>query len=87
MKNEAYARARILLQAGQIKDFNQLATEIQKKTLGKDIRKGFEALMARVYDPGKFTVHELVMMADLLEIDHVVLFQMADRLRKKKGKR
>ena len=86
MRNEAYSRARVLLQAGHIKDFNQLAIEIQKKTLAKDLHKGFESLMTRVYDPGKWTVHELATLSDLLEIDHSILLGMADSLRKQKKK-
>ena len=87
MKSEAYAKVRALILSGYIKDFNQLATEIQKKTLAKDLGKGFESLMARVYDPGKWTVHEMAKLADLLEVDYNIISQLAYGLRKKKGKK
>ncbi|HLI91964.1 MAG TPA: hypothetical protein VKU83_00050 [Puia sp.] len=44
-------------------------------------------LGSRIKDPGKWHVHELAALSDLLEIDHAVLLQMADKLRKKKGKK
>jgi hypothetical protein len=87
MKSEAYAKVKVLILAGHIKDFQQIAIEVQKKTLAKDMGKGFESLMARVYDPGKWTIHELAQLSDLLEIDHGILLLMADRIRKKKGKK
>jgi hypothetical protein len=86
MKNSAYARARILLAANEIKDFQEIASVIQKKTLVKDLSMHFDTLQARILDPGKWTIHQLATLSDLLEIDHSILMSMADRLRKQKKK-
>lgn len=87
MKSPKYAKVKALIQQDYIKDFKQIATEVGKMAFAADIGMHFETLMVRVYDPGKFTVEQLANMSDLLEIDHKFLLEMADRLRKKKGKK
>jgi len=86
MKSSAYARVRILIAANDIKDFQEIATIIQKKTLVKDLHMHFDTLQARILDPGKWSIHQLAALSDLLEIDHSVLTGMAYRLRKQKKK-
>lgn len=86
MKSSGYERVRILLAADNIKDFEEIAAIIQKKTLVKDLHMHFDTLQARILDPGKWTIHELAVLSDLLEIDHSILMSMADRLRKQKKK-
>lgn len=89
MKNPAYAKVRALLEKEFIKDFRQLAIEAQKKNLSKDLQMHFRTLTARTNDPGKWTVHELAQLADLLDVDVMILLKMAYDLRvqKKKGKK
>jgi len=87
MKSPAYRKVGILLRDGHIRDFEEIASDIQKKTLAKDMGMHIRTLGSRIKDPGKWHVHELAALSDLLEIDHAVLLQMADKLRKKKGKK
>lgn len=89
MKNPAYGRARVLLKEGEIKDFQGIAIIVQKKALARDLRMHFDTLQARIIDPGKWTIHQLAELSDLMEIDHGVLVDLADRLRvqKKRGKK
>jgi len=87
MESSRYQRARILLQQGAIHDFRQLADDIGKTALAADMGMNPKTLRRRWNDPGEWTIVELARLSDLLEIDHAVLLQMADRLRKKKGKK
>jgi len=86
MKSPAYKKVGILLQGGHIHDFEEIATDIQKKTLAKDMGMHVRTLGSRIKDPGKWSIHELAKLSDLLERDHMILLQMADRLRLRKNK-
>jgi len=86
MKSPAYRKVGILLREGHIRDFDEIASDIQKKTLAKDMSMHARTLGARIKDPGKWNIHELAQLSDLLEIDHRILPEMADRLRKKKDR-
>lgn len=87
MKSPAYRKVGILLRDGHIRDFEEIASDIQKKTLAHDMGMHIRTLGARIKDPGIWDVHELAALSDLLEIDHNILLQMADKLRNKKGKK
>jgi len=89
MKNPSYKKVGILLREGHVHDFEEIASDIQKKTLAKDMGMHVRTLGSRIKDPGKWTIDELADLSDLLEIDHGILPKMADHLRvvKKKGKR
>ena len=82
MKSSAYRKVSILIKAGEIKDFQQIAIDVQKKVLATDMGMHFRTLTARVKDPGKWLVRELVFLANLLEIEPEILFKMAERLAK-----
>lgn len=87
MKATRYERARILLQQGAIQDFRQLAEDIGKTALSTDMKMNPKTLRRRWNNPGEWSIDELALLSDLLQVDHNVLLQMADKLRKKKGKK
>jgi len=90
MKSPSYKKVGILLQQGHIHDFEEIASDIQKKTVARDMRMHVRTLGSRIKDPGKWTIGELAALSNLLEIDHKILLELADRLNtpgKKKGKK
>jgi len=82
-----YEKVRILLLQNAIPDFQQLASDLGRTNLAIDMGMNPKTLRRRVNDPGEWTIAELAKLSDLLKIDHKILPEMADRLRKKKGKR
>lgn len=96
MKVLGYAKVKILLRDGAYQDFAQLADDIGRTNLAKDLGMNIQTLRRRTNDPGLWTVAELIKFSDLLEMDHATILQMADRLaieankvraKKKKGKK
>jgi hypothetical protein len=88
MKGPGYERARILLREGVLHDFNELANDIGRTVLAADMKMHIRTLRRRCNDSGEWAIHELARLSDLLEIDHTILLEMADKLRvvRKKGK-
>lgn len=99
MKVLGYAKVKILLRDGAYQDFAQLADDIGRTNLAKDLNMNIQTLRRRTNDPGLWTIMELSKLSDLLEIDHRILFEMGDKISvdiqkkkdaarsKKKGKR
>ena len=82
-----YEKVRALLLQGLIPDFQQLADDLGRTNLAADMQMNPKTLRRRINDPAEWTVGELARLSDLLKIEHAILLQMADRLRKKKGKK
>jgi hypothetical protein len=89
MKVLGYAKVKILLKDGAYEDFAQLADDIGRANLAKDLHMNIQTLRRRTNDPGLWNIHELAALADLLGMPHSYFADMADRLRvvKKKGKK
>lgn len=86
MKVLGYAKVKILLRDGAYQDFMQMADDIGRTNLAKDLGMNIQTLRRRTNDPGLWSVHELAKLADLLEMEHIILLTMADRLRVVKKK-
>jgi len=87
--NYGYEKVRILLKEGAIPDFRQLASDIGRTNLANDMGMNARTLRRRVNDPGLWSIEELAKLSDLLGIEHMMLLEMADKLRtqKKNSKR
>lgn len=87
MKVLGYAKVKILLRDGAYTDFTQLADDIGRTVLSADLGMSINTLRKRTNDSGLWSIRELAALSDLLEIEHKILLEMADRLRKKKSKK
>lgn len=87
MGNPKFQKVGKSVQAGITTSFVEIAEEIGKYKLCSATGMAFETLSLRLADPGTYRVMELARLSDLLEIDHKILLEMADRLRKKKSKK
>ena len=96
MKVLGYNKVKILLRDGAYMEFNQLADDIGRTILAKDLGMSINTLRKRTNNPGLWTIAELAKFSNLLEIDHRILQEMADKInselikvqvQKKKGKK
>lgn len=87
MKNPKFQKVGRSVDAGITTSFEEIASEIGKYKLCAAVHMTFDTLIIRIADPGTYRVSELARLSDLLEIDHKILLEMADRLAKKKGEK
>lgn len=97
MKVLGYAKVKVLFRDGTYQDFGQIADDIGRAILSKDLGMNIQTLRRRTNDPGMWTIKELSKFSDLMELDHKIFLEMADKLsmqnelreatKKKKGRK
>lgn len=89
--NQEYAKVKHLVETDFIKDFAQFVASFQKKTLYKHIHVGPETFNERLANPSLFTIGELHLMADLVNVEREKIVVLASKAvppaPKKKGKK
>lgn len=84
VKDKRYQTIRLYIQAGAISSFGEIFDILPKSVLSRDLRLNYIRLVKKIQDPNLFTLREMRRMAELIEVDDEVIFNLIHALFKPK---
>jgi hypothetical protein len=77
MIDPRYGTIKVLIESGHIKSIKEIFQFIPKTTVYKDLGVNFNRFDRAIYDPSIFRMQELVILAELFQVDAKKLIDMA----------
>ncbi|WEK34159.1 MAG: hypothetical protein P0Y53_16850 [Candidatus Pseudobacter hemicellulosilyticus] len=84
VKDKRYQTVKMYIDAGAIKSFQDIFDILPKSILSRDLRLNYSRLVKRVHNPNLFTLREIRQMAELIEVDGLVVYRLIDSFFKRK---
>jgi predicted nucleotidyltransferase len=77
-KDHSYKTVKIVMEAGQIKNFKDIFKIIPKSVVGKDMHTN-NSMQRLINNPGSFTYDEINQMADLIGCEYILLRDLVEK--------
>lgn len=78
-KDHRYKTIKIVMEAGQIKNFKDIFKIIPKSVVGKDMHTNNNRMQRLIDHPGEFTMDEINRIAELIGCEYIALRQLAEK--------
>jgi hypothetical protein len=78
-KDHRYKTVKIVMEAGQIKNFKDIFKVIPKSIVGKDMHTNNNRMQRLINNPGSFTYDEINQMADLIGCEYILLRDLVEK--------
>ena len=72
-----YKVGKSLILDGTITSLHDLFEYVPKSNVAKDLRMHFNTLQSRINEPGSFAIQELAAIAELMDVDPMIIIKMA----------
>ena len=77
MIDPRYGTIKVLIESGHIKSIREIFQFIPKTTVYRDLGVNFNRFDRAIHDPSIFRIQELVILAELFQVDAKKLIDMA----------
>jgi hypothetical protein len=87
-KRTGYETIKVLVEAGHIKQFDQIFDTVSRTNMAKDLGMNYQTFIYRLNRPIAFTLEQLIAIANLIGIERRVIIDLVIKQvdAKKKGK-
>ncbi|SHL96334.1 hypothetical protein [Chitinophaga sp. CF418] len=87
-KRTGYETIKILIEAGHIKQFDQIFDTVSRTNMAKDLGMNYQTFIYRLKRPVAFTLEQLIAIANLIGVERLVIIELVLKQvdAKKKGK-
>ena len=76
VKDKRYHALKLYIESGAIKSFTEIFDIVPKSKIAKDTGISFVRLTKKINHPEKFTVKDIVIIAQLIEVESIKIYKL-----------